>query len=250
MFKVGEATITRIEETYGPCYPLREIFPEFNDAHMAEHKRWLAPHHYDADSGLIRLRVHSWLLKVGGKKILIDSCCGNNKIKPGRPWWNMLNDQLSRAACRRRRAAGGHRSGDVHASASRSCRLEHAAEGRQMGADLSQRALRLQQARHRLLLQDRRRPERGAGRTRHLPRMRDADPRIRQGRCDRGRSTASTTSSRSTPRPAIRPATSSSSSRAKASAPPSSATSGITCCRSTIRTGISRRTPTRRRRKR
>jgi glyoxylase-like metal-dependent hydrolase (beta-lactamase superfamily II) len=91
VFTLGQATITRIEETNFPCYPLRDIFPEFTDAHMAEHKAWLAPHHYDADKGLIRLSVHSWLLQVGGKKILIDSCCGNNKIKPGRPWWNMLN---------------------------------------------------------------------------------------------------------------------------------------------------------------
>ena len=91
IFTVGQATITRIEETYGACYPLRDIFPEATDAHLAEHKAWLAPHHFDTDSGLIKLSVHSWLLQVGGKKVLIDSCCGNNKIKPGRPWWNMLN---------------------------------------------------------------------------------------------------------------------------------------------------------------
>ncbi len=49
MFKVGEATVTRVEETNLPSYLLRDIFPEFNDAHMAEHKAWMAPHHYDAD---------------------------------------------------------------------------------------------------------------------------------------------------------------------------------------------------------
>ena len=59
--------------------------------HMAQHKSWLAPHHYEADTGLIRLAVHSWLLQMGGKKILIDSCCGNNKVKPGRPFGHMLN---------------------------------------------------------------------------------------------------------------------------------------------------------------
>ncbi len=51
MFTVGDATITRVEETNLPSYPLRDIFPEFTDAHMAEHKHWLAPHHYDADNG-------------------------------------------------------------------------------------------------------------------------------------------------------------------------------------------------------
>ena len=91
MFKVGEATITRVEETNVPSYKLRDVFTEMTDAQFAEHERWLAPHHYEAESGRIRLSVHSWLLKVGGKTILIDSCCGNNKDKPGRPFWHRLN---------------------------------------------------------------------------------------------------------------------------------------------------------------
>ena len=31
MFSVGDATITRVEETNLPSYPLRDIFPEFTD---------------------------------------------------------------------------------------------------------------------------------------------------------------------------------------------------------------------------
>jgi glyoxylase-like metal-dependent hydrolase (beta-lactamase superfamily II) len=91
VFSVGQATVTRVEETYGPTYPARELFPEWNDDILAAHGDWLAPNHYDAASGLIKLSVHSWLLQIGGRKILIDSCCGNNKVKPGRPFWNMLN---------------------------------------------------------------------------------------------------------------------------------------------------------------
>ena len=30
-FTVGQATIARVEETYGPTFPPREIFPEWND---------------------------------------------------------------------------------------------------------------------------------------------------------------------------------------------------------------------------
>ncbi len=104
MFTVGNATITRIEETYGACYPLKQIFPDITGAQLAEHTQWLAPHHYDADQGLIKLSVHSWLLRVGGQKILIDGCCGNNKVKPGRPWWSNLNvpwlDRLAAAGAR------------------------------------------------------------------------------------------------------------------------------------------------------
>ncbi|HEV2627155.1 MAG TPA: MBL fold metallo-hydrolase [Pseudolabrys sp.] len=92
MFKVGEAAITRIEETFLPTYPLRTIFPEITDAQLEEYMPWMAPHHYDPKSGCILLSVHSWLLKVGGQTILIDACCGNNKVKPGRPFWHMLNE--------------------------------------------------------------------------------------------------------------------------------------------------------------
>jgi glyoxylase-like metal-dependent hydrolase (beta-lactamase superfamily II) len=91
VFTVGKASIARIEETYGPTYRARDIFPEFDDRILAEHARWLAPNHYDAASGFIKLSVHSWLLQIGGQNVLIDGCCGNNKIKPGRPFWNLLN---------------------------------------------------------------------------------------------------------------------------------------------------------------
>jgi glyoxylase-like metal-dependent hydrolase (beta-lactamase superfamily II) len=91
MFKIGQSTITRIEETYGPTFPPGEIFPEWSDATLAEHGHWLAPSHYDAGKGVLKLSVHSWLLQVGKQKILIDACCGNHKSKPLRPFWHMLN---------------------------------------------------------------------------------------------------------------------------------------------------------------
>src|SRR5438132_14349047 len=90
-FSIGEATITRIEETYLPVYRPDYLFPECSADVLAQHKHWLAPHHYDPATGLIKLSVHSWLLQIGGKKILIDACCGNNKSRPARPFWNMLN---------------------------------------------------------------------------------------------------------------------------------------------------------------
>src|SRR5262249_52345928 len=104
LFSVGDATIVRVEETNLPTYPLREIFPEFTDAHLAEHGAWLAPHHYEAASGRIRLAVHSLLLQVGGNKSVIPSCWGKNKVRRGRPFWNMLTlpylDRLASAGVR------------------------------------------------------------------------------------------------------------------------------------------------------
>jgi glyoxylase-like metal-dependent hydrolase (beta-lactamase superfamily II) len=91
VFKVGRATITRIEETCQPIYTPEELFPEWTDAHLAEHSHWLAPNHYDPETRKLKLSVHSWLLQFDGRKILIDACCGNQKSRPLRPWWNNLN---------------------------------------------------------------------------------------------------------------------------------------------------------------
>ncbi len=104
LFNVGQASIARIEETYKPVYKPGDLFPEWSNDILAKHRHWLAPNHYDEASGLIYLSVQSWLLQIGKKKILIDCCCGNNKSRPTRPFWNMLNtpylDRLAAAGAR------------------------------------------------------------------------------------------------------------------------------------------------------
>jgi glyoxylase-like metal-dependent hydrolase (beta-lactamase superfamily II) len=103
-FAVGHAKITRIEETYLPVYRPGDLFPEWSDDVFARHKHWLAPAHYDLATGLVKLSVHSWLLQIDGKNILIDACCGNQKSRPMRPFWNMLDtpylDRLAAAGAR------------------------------------------------------------------------------------------------------------------------------------------------------
>lgn len=92
VFKLGKAaTITRIEETYQPVYTPKQLFAGWTDEHLREHEHWLAPNHYDPATGKMKLSVHSWLLQIDGRKILIDACCGNAKQKPTRPWWHMLD---------------------------------------------------------------------------------------------------------------------------------------------------------------
>src|SRR6267378_1876886 len=104
VFSVGKVSITRIEETYLPVYRPGDIFPEYDAAIAAEHADWMAPHPSAAEKDLIKLSVHSWLVQIGAKKILIDCCCGNNRRRPARPFWDMLNtpylDRLAAAGAR------------------------------------------------------------------------------------------------------------------------------------------------------
>ena len=39
-------------------------------------------------SGWLKLSVHSWLIEIGGRTILIDTCVGNHKSRPARPKWH------------------------------------------------------------------------------------------------------------------------------------------------------------------
>ena len=103
-FAIGAATVTRIEETYEPNFDAVKFFPDWRPETVQQHKDWMLPHHYDASSGFLKLSVHSWLVRVGGRTILIDTCVGNGKARPTMPNWHQMQtrylDRLAQAGVR------------------------------------------------------------------------------------------------------------------------------------------------------
>src|SRR6187402_229121 len=89
--KLGAATATRVEESYEPNFDAKVFFPDWTPEIVREHGRWMSPNHYDEASGWLKLSIHSWLLRLGGKTILIDTCVGNHKSRKHRPKWDMMN---------------------------------------------------------------------------------------------------------------------------------------------------------------
>src|SRR5947207_988853 len=88
--KVGAATITRIEESYEPNFDPVMFFADWRPEILDEHRGWMVPNHFDPATGLLKLSIHSWLIKIGGRTILIDTCVGNHKERPTRPKWHRL----------------------------------------------------------------------------------------------------------------------------------------------------------------
>jgi glyoxylase-like metal-dependent hydrolase (beta-lactamase superfamily II) len=86
---IGAAAVTRIEESYEPNFDAAHFFPDWRQEAVAPHLGWMAPHHYDPESGSLKLSVHSWLIRIGGRTILIDTCVGNHKSRPLRPKWHL-----------------------------------------------------------------------------------------------------------------------------------------------------------------
>ena len=88
--KLGAATVQRIEESYEPNFEAKSFFPDWQPSVVSQHRSWMVPDHYDEASGFLKLSVHSWLITIGGKRILIDTCVGNHKSRPARPKWHLM----------------------------------------------------------------------------------------------------------------------------------------------------------------
>jgi hypothetical protein len=241
-FTVGQAHIARIEETYLPVYRPRDIFSEYTERIAAEHTHWMAPHHYDPDQDLIKLSVHSWLLKLGKMNILIDCCCGNNKRRPRRPFWNMLDTSYLE-----RLAAAGARPQDIDYVMCTHLHHDHVGWNTQLrdGSWVptfpkARYVISKPDFEHYQKLDadpDKAEPvEFGTFRECVLPIVESGEPTSSPVR------TASTSFSKSCPPPATQPATSCSGWKAAVGRRSSSATCFTISCKSITRIGISRRT--------
>lgn len=88
---IGDVRVTRVEEMVGPFVAPRDWFIDFDEAELAKHLPWLAPRYYDLASGRMISSVHTWVLRTPGRVILIDTCNGNHKSRPGWDAFHMLD---------------------------------------------------------------------------------------------------------------------------------------------------------------
>ncbi|BAQ49977.1 MULTISPECIES: MBL fold metallo-hydrolase [Methylobacterium] len=98
-FRVGAATVTPIVEMVDRSFDMLRFFPLATGADIAANLAWMAPHHFDPRTRRLLLSMHSWLVEVGGRRILVDGCVGNGKQRDARPeWCNLSTAFLDRLA--------------------------------------------------------------------------------------------------------------------------------------------------------
>ena len=85
-----------------PISPARNTFRNFERDVLERHLDWLAPDHYSPQHDRFVTSVHSWLIRLDGLTILIDTCGGNHKDRP----WTQRFHQLDTPYLQRLRAAG------------------------------------------------------------------------------------------------------------------------------------------------
>ncbi len=89
--KLGDVTVTRIEEMHGPVMPADQFFPDLPARAWQEHRGLLVPDHLGADGTTVHGAFQTWLLRSEGRTILIDAGIGNDKTRPGAPFWDHLH---------------------------------------------------------------------------------------------------------------------------------------------------------------
>jgi glyoxylase-like metal-dependent hydrolase (beta-lactamase superfamily II) len=74
-WKVGDATITKLEEI---------VFPEFSDVipaatpELVKQVKWLRPH-FVTPEGLLSISIHSLIIDTPSAKLIVDTCIGNDR---------------------------------------------------------------------------------------------------------------------------------------------------------------------------
>ncbi len=94
--RIGKAIVKRVEESLGPGAPPDVLFPEFDQGKFDPHKDWMIPNHLEAESGCLMISSASWYVETQSSKIIIDTCVGNCKDRPGYPpFANLETDYLA-----------------------------------------------------------------------------------------------------------------------------------------------------------
>ena len=90
-WRIGEVTVTRIlelEATGGSRFILPQATPE-----VIREIGWLAPHFAD-ETGRLRMSIHALVVETPSRRIIVDTCIGNDKQRDIPAWSNLQTDFL------------------------------------------------------------------------------------------------------------------------------------------------------------
>ena len=87
-WRIGDVTVTKIvelEATGGTRFILPQATRE-----AASQIKWMAPHFMD-DDGRLKMSIHALIIETpGGRRMIVDTCLGNDKEGRDVPTWNNL----------------------------------------------------------------------------------------------------------------------------------------------------------------
>ncbi|MBT3334254.1 MAG: MBL fold metallo-hydrolase [Rhodospirillaceae bacterium] len=91
MFNIGNIKVSRVVESEGPFAPIDVFFPDVEREVIEANRDWLMPRFIDPATEMIILNIQSYVLRTAHHTILVDTCVGNHKERPGRASFHQLN---------------------------------------------------------------------------------------------------------------------------------------------------------------
>jgi glyoxylase-like metal-dependent hydrolase (beta-lactamase superfamily II) len=88
---LGDVRVTRIEELVTPLFDPKFWFGDYDRAAFDAERDTLPAGFFDPATPMMIASIHSWVLRVNGKVILLDTCVGNHKNRASFPAYDMLD---------------------------------------------------------------------------------------------------------------------------------------------------------------
>src|ERR1700683_3250265 len=86
-WKIGDVKITRVVESEGPWDGTMGL-PNGSAENVQKESDWLYPIFSD-ENGKLRMAIQALVIESQGKRIIVDTCIGNDKVR-SMPEWNKL----------------------------------------------------------------------------------------------------------------------------------------------------------------
>ena len=80
-FHLGDVVVQRLGEMLSPGFDPAFLFPDFDPAVFDEDSQLRGPNFWDAATGKLMSSMQSWVFRLGSEIVLIDTGCGNDKIR-------------------------------------------------------------------------------------------------------------------------------------------------------------------------
>ncbi|MBE0624036.1 MAG: MBL fold metallo-hydrolase [Burkholderiales bacterium] len=99
-YQLGDIAIQRIVESICTGFEPLSFFPGSTSEDWSRHRSWMEPRALDPVSGNLVLTIQAFLVRTRHHVILVDTCVGDHKSRPQRPFWHMqkFNTFLPRLA--------------------------------------------------------------------------------------------------------------------------------------------------------
>ncbi|MGC0317379.1 MBL fold metallo-hydrolase [Kitasatospora acidiphila] len=101
---LGDVEVIRVVEWQGPYMSVRALVPGFPAERWQDNEGWLAPDHWVPDGDQAIVALQTWVLRSGGRTVVVDTGVGNGRERPSSPtfhhWQGDFLGRLAQAGVR------------------------------------------------------------------------------------------------------------------------------------------------------